>query len=249
MLSGLPPPEKLNVITFFRDFRDYFCFNIFLPILGKNKRMGDDFRRKAAFTLAEVLITLGVIGIVAAMTMPVLTANYQKTVLKNQFKKAYSTYQQALLKTSFDNGGDISCYYNADNSGDKVLTNCRSFYEAFTKELKVTKICENNTECNTNYSGITFNGGCSTSLSLQSKQYVLADGTIIFPYTDGINYPLFFVDINGLKGPNKPGYDLFSFMIMRKENSDAYFFSSTITGCLYDSIDENGFKSLTDIYK
>ena len=179
--------------------------------------MGDDFRRKAAFTLAEVLITLGVIGIVAAMTMPVLTANYQKTVLKNQFKKAYSTYQQALLKTSFDNGGDISCYYNADNSGDKVLTNCPSFYEAFTKELKVTKICENNTECNTNYSGITYTGGCSTSLSLQSKQYVLADGTIIFPYTDGINYPLFFVDINGLKGPNKPGYDLFSFMIMRKE--------------------------------
>ena len=40
--------------------------------------MGDDFRRKAAFTLAEVLITLGVIGIVAAMTMPVLTANTRK---------------------------------------------------------------------------------------------------------------------------------------------------------------------------
>ena len=44
--------------------------------------------RRVAFTLAEVLITLGIIGVVAAMTMPVLFANYQKLVLKNQFKKA-----------------------------------------------------------------------------------------------------------------------------------------------------------------
>ena len=46
--------------------------------------------KKAAFTLAEVLITLGIIGIVAAMTIPTLVSNYQKKVLKTQFTKKYA---------------------------------------------------------------------------------------------------------------------------------------------------------------
>ena len=41
-----------------------------------------------AFTLAEVLITLGIIGVVAAMTMPALIANHRKTVLKTQFSSS-----------------------------------------------------------------------------------------------------------------------------------------------------------------
>ena len=51
---------------------------------------------KAAFTLAEVLITLGIIGIVAALTMPALIANYQKQVTLNGLKKAYSQLAQAV---------------------------------------------------------------------------------------------------------------------------------------------------------
>ena len=54
--------------------------------------------KKSAFTLAEVLITLGIIGVVAAMTLPVLTQKYQKMVLKNQYKKVYSTLSQAYSK-------------------------------------------------------------------------------------------------------------------------------------------------------
>lgn len=49
-----------------------------------------------AFTLAEVLITLGIIGIVAAMTLPAIIQNYQKMVLKSQFKKAYSSFYTAV---------------------------------------------------------------------------------------------------------------------------------------------------------
>ncbi len=40
---------------------------------------------KKAFTLAEVLITLGIVGVVAAITMPTLIANHRKKVLKSQF--------------------------------------------------------------------------------------------------------------------------------------------------------------------
>ena len=44
-------------------------------------------KRKVAFTLAEVLITLGIIGIVATMTLPTIITNYKVKVLENQFKK------------------------------------------------------------------------------------------------------------------------------------------------------------------
>ena len=45
-----------------------------------------------AFTLAEVLITLGIIGIVAAITLPALMTKVEKNILKQQFKKTFSTY-------------------------------------------------------------------------------------------------------------------------------------------------------------
>lgn len=44
-----------------------------------------------AFTLAEVLITLGIIGVVAALTIPVLTQNYKKRVVETRLQKFYST--------------------------------------------------------------------------------------------------------------------------------------------------------------
>ena len=65
---------------------------------------------RAAFTLAEVLITLGIIGVVAAMTIPVLFANYQKMVLKNQFKKAYSTVYQGIRLVEANMGYKPECY-------------------------------------------------------------------------------------------------------------------------------------------
>ena len=53
-----------------------------------------DGKRKIAFTLAEVLITLGIIGVVASLTLPSVIQNYKKQVTVNQLKKAYSTLGQ-----------------------------------------------------------------------------------------------------------------------------------------------------------
>ena len=61
-------------------------------------------KKKSAFTLAEVLITLGIIGIVAAMTLPALIQNYQKKQTVSQLKKAYSVISQALVSSQYDNG-------------------------------------------------------------------------------------------------------------------------------------------------
>lgn len=56
------------------------------------------------FTLAEVLITLGIIGVVAAMTLPGLIQNYQKKVTATKLKKFYSTMNQAIKLSEADNG-------------------------------------------------------------------------------------------------------------------------------------------------
>ncbi len=58
--------------------------------------------KKFAFTLSEVLITLGIIGVVAAMTLPALIANYQKKVLEQQAKQAYSLLSGIFNKMAAD---------------------------------------------------------------------------------------------------------------------------------------------------
>lgn len=53
-------------------------------------------KEKNSFTLAEVLITLGIIGIVAAMTLPTLIQNHNKKVVETRLMKFYSTMNQAI---------------------------------------------------------------------------------------------------------------------------------------------------------
>lgn len=61
-------------------------------------------QKQKAFTLAEVLITLGIIGIVAAMTLPVLTAKYKKNITVTRLQKFYSTINQAVKLSEVSNG-------------------------------------------------------------------------------------------------------------------------------------------------
>lgn len=65
-----------------------------ISIFNKNKRY-----ITFGFTLAEVLITLGIIGVVAALTIPALISNYRSKVAVTQLKKMYSVMSQALLYT------------------------------------------------------------------------------------------------------------------------------------------------------
>ena len=58
----------------------------------------------AAFTLAEVLITLGIIGVVAAMTIPTLMANHRKKVAETKLEKIYSVMNQAINLTNAEYG-------------------------------------------------------------------------------------------------------------------------------------------------
>ena len=173
--------------------------------------------RLAAFTLAEVLITLGIIGVVAAMTIPSLIQNYQEKVLANQFKKSYSMFSQVLNQVWVDNDMSVPiCYYN------QYLTSCdfsacNEVSVAVLKKLNVVKTCEKKSYengCIPKYSGLNqsyLQGFTQDWILNHSKSYVLADGTIILEYGHDSFPAIFAIDINGKKAPNKWGYDLFSF--------------------------------------
>ena len=84
--------------------------------------------KRCAFTLAEVLITLGIIGVVAAMTMPSLIANHREKQIVAQLKKTYSVLQQAFLQAEVKHGeakywGDVvqTNTGETDENGDPVL--------------------------------------------------------------------------------------------------------------------------------
>ena len=97
-----------------------------------------------AFTLAEVLITLGIIGVVAAMTMPALIQNYRNQVVETRLKKFYSTMNQAIAMSIKDNGDvETWTYFNDDQKDEdgnyinRVDDNDRSFNNYLAQYLKI----------------------------------------------------------------------------------------------------------------
>lgn len=82
------------------------------------------------FTLAEVLITLTIVGIIASMTIPSLTIGHQKQVYVHKLKKTYTTLSNAYKKLVFDNSGNLQ-YSNHNN-----------FRDNFTPYLNHIKTCD-----------------------------------------------------------------------------------------------------------
>ena len=88
-------------------------------------------KRKAAFTLAEVLITLGIIGVVAALTMPVLLSNVQDRVKQKRVENIKQKLSKVTDKMAVQSG--LIGY------GDTM-----SFVQEMSKHMKLAKICDNN---------------------------------------------------------------------------------------------------------
>ena len=98
----------------------------------KNLMMKYLNNQKQAFTLAEVLITLGVIGVVAAVTLPVLITNINERVQKEQVRSA--KYKLTLATDKMKSLGLL---------GEQYPTT-ESFVRELSKHLKLAKICDNN---------------------------------------------------------------------------------------------------------
>lgn len=96
---------------------------------------------KFGFTLAEVLITLGIIGVVAAMTLPVLIANFKEKEIIAKAKKDYSIVMQALQLAQNDYGtpNDNSSLFLSGETNNEVMTN-------FSKYVKGGQLCLTNSK-------------------------------------------------------------------------------------------------------
>ena len=179
---------------------------------------------KKAFTLAEVLITLGIIGVVAALTLPAVIQNYQKRSLEVATKKFYSVITQAVKQYMADEGIDDlrggSLSPSDDDSEEIELAKNDEFFKKYLN----AQICEdgcfadNYKKQSGDISGII---GKSTEYQAAIGRYLLQDGMVVEVlnterdyYFLGDTYPgTLYVDVNGKKGPNKIGYDLWSMSV------------------------------------
>ena len=108
--ATLPRNDKFSSrFTLHSSLKKTYRPNVLSPYRLKNKlssrfTLHSSLKKRAAFTLAEVLITLGIIGVVAAMTIPTLVGNYKKSVVENKLKQAVSIINQAIILSAVDNG-------------------------------------------------------------------------------------------------------------------------------------------------
>lgn len=120
---------------------------------------------KKAFTLAEVLITLGIIGAVAALTMPMLIGHFEKTTTATKLKKFYSVMAQATDKAMSENG-DWSTW-------DYSLSAKDFFNKYYASNLKVVK-----TMCKFSNNRDFRECGNNSSFDNMGRYMVLEDGTV-----------------------------------------------------------------------
>ncbi len=171
------------------------------------------------FTLAETLITLVIIGIVAALTVPQLYIKNQTQEFESRLQKAYSTLATVHNQILFENGGKDPAYDLT--STDKNITGAYCD-EYFAPKLQRLRKCKNEKNC-TYKEEMPFKtlGGTRIGrhLGLYDCLYTLSDGIMVdinFGYIDKEGWQntiLYFVDLNGPKGPNIEGLDHFIFEV------------------------------------
>lgn len=172
--------------------------------IGKNAKT---FLASNAFTLAEVLITLSIIGIVAALTIPTLINNIQNQQWKTAYRKAYSDLCQAVL--SAKNNNDF-VYMDGANPGP-VRTN----FDAIKSYFKVIKSCENSVSEGCWIDTCTTITDCCPAGDGNSYAFVDNSGRFWNHYrSTGFAYLRFVVDTNGANPPNSYGRDKWYFPII-----------------------------------
>lgn len=186
------------------------------------------FKRIVGFTLAEVLITLGIIGIVAAITIPTLMQKKAEQETVSMLKKEYSVLSQAYAMAVQDNGSTPDQWISS-----ATLLDAQSALDIANKlapYLKVVNNCGHNAGCVPFYKD---SNGISSDWDTgftDAAKMALSDGTILGIRSWGSGNAqnnagntqslqnvvgVIFVDINGLKGPNVYAKDFFRFYITK----------------------------------
>lgn len=180
---------------------------------------------KSAFTLAEVLITLGIIGVIAAITIPALLNTTDEKDIVVGTKKAYSLFSNAFNSAENENGPvaswgctDNACYFNKLTPYLKITQNCGTAagQGCFPKSVVYNKIsgpAQFDADNNTTYPKAKLNDGMSFTTEFRnascSGTYTANTDNLALNHVCAAVY----VDVNGNNGPNVCGKDFFPFWI------------------------------------
>ncbi len=178
------------------------------------------------FTLAEVLVTLGIIGVVSAMTVPSLMQNYQRQSYVTQLHKVYNELSQAgmsfinsknalSMKEAGFNGNEATFL----TSGFKVVKDCGvKADDCFAASYKsMTGATIEHIITNTMSKCVVIASGASMCLGNAVETGLGIDGKGTWNYGAARVY----VDINGQKGPNILGRDFFDFVLLEDGSAGA----------------------------
>lgn len=189
---------------------NFFKKDVQFNMIFFNKNLGK-FQRCAAFTLAEVLITLTIIGVIAAITLPLLMKNTQNKENIALLKQAHSLIKQAEMSVKA-NDNVVSPPETAS------ISDIYNYFNAFIKYLKVAKYCTdgscyiNPADCKS----VGFPYFCTYGINWYAQPRVqLQNGMYIAFVVTSFSYPntvaYLYVDVNGTKGPNTEAIDQFIF--------------------------------------
>ena len=237
-LNNHCPPELVSgsqkvkeILKYVLDYWQVGRLNAALPrtsfaiasLLPKSAVQNDNYKKlpkkKLAFTLAEVLITLGIIGVVAAMTIPTLSQKLYEKRTVTQLRAVQSILAQAIKAAEAEDGEVEGWGLKQDRSKEDA----ELIAEKLLKHMKVAHDCgtepDTNGFCFPNTTYTYLNGNKSPNYANRDYYYkiVLNNGASIFiqSYPDNTDndegYINFNVDVNGPKPPNTVGKDLFDF--------------------------------------
>ncbi|MBQ8459276.1 type II secretion system protein [bacterium] len=181
-----------------------------LPLVARNDRT-----KKAAFTLAETLITIGIIGVVSALTIPNLMNRYYEKQTVAKLKETYSILSQAL-RMAEEEYGDVSGWdlelNGSSADAEKIAQNLKPY-------LKVATDCginDSDGKCiyNGTYKILSDANWVNYANNTNYYKLSLLNGTSMFFRSKDDNRPAYiaiFVDTNAHYKPNTFGRDLFTF--------------------------------------
>lgn len=197
--------------------------------MNKKNAITSKFAKALAFTFAEVLIVIGVLGIVAEIVIPGVIASTFDSVSLAMVKEDFSIIQQSIKMAELNEGRICDWYRGtADKQNANIIVN-----QIFAKYLKVAKNCGEAQGCfspnaykplsigNINLNALPMYTNINGYPAWHTKM-ILSNGSslAIWIYSFGGSDPnsyiqnlIFFVDVNGSKEPNRWGYDTFIFQV------------------------------------
>ncbi len=177
------------------------------------------------FTLSEVLITLGIIGVVAAITIPGLITNYRKHVAATTLEKSISTLNQTI-KLSENENGELETW-------DKSLPQEEFIDKYFRPYIKIMQTCNPIKKCGyksqTPWKNLTgAAAGIYGNPNHRGRTPFIAMDGILYTFgfindggaPDSNNDKIIIIDINNSRGPNQFGKDIF--FLYRKDEASIY---------------------------